>query len=181
MTHANQCELCASSSNLSDYYLENKDLVTVCETCSRALVKEDFSNVDHWQSLQDAIWSEKSAVKILSYRILHNLRKNAWASDLLEQIYLEDSELKVAKSHLFEDNSSGSESKATTDSNGTPLLEGDSVTLIKDLDVKGAGFTAKRGTLVKNIRLTENPEHIEGRVNGIQIVLVAKFLKKVVE
>ena len=53
--------------------------------------------------------------------------------------------------------------------------------LIKDLDVKGAGFTAKRGTLVKNIKLTENPEHIEGRVNGIGIVLVSKFMKKVQE
>ena len=59
------------------------------------------------------------------------------------------------------------------------MAEGDSVTLIKDLDVKGGGFTAKRGTLVKNISLTNNPKHIEGKVNGIQIVLVAAFLKKV--
>jgi len=51
--------------------------------------------------------------------------------------------------------------------------------LIKDLDVKGAGFTAKRGTVVKNITLTDNPLHIEGRVNGVRIVLVADFLKKV--
>ncbi|MGL5309699.1 MAG: PhnA domain-containing protein, partial [Plesiomonas shigelloides] len=43
---------------------------------------------------------------------------------------------------------------------------------------KGANFTAKRGTMVKNISLTSNPEHIEGRVNGVQIVLVANFLKK---
>jgi protein PhnA len=71
-------------------------------------------------------------------------------------------------------------SDATLDSNGTQLLEGDTITLIKDLDVKGAGFTAKRGTVVKNIALTENPKHIEGRVNGVRIVLVANFLKKVV-
>ncbi|MGL5800184.1 MAG: PhnA domain-containing protein, partial [Plesiomonas sp.] len=56
--------------------------------------------------------------------------------------------------------------------------DGDSVTLIKDLVVKGANFTAKRGTMVKNITLTSNPEHIEGRVNGVHIVLVAAFLKK---
>ena len=42
----------------------------------------------------------------------------------------------------------------------------------------GAGFTAKRGTLVKGIRLTNNPLHIEGKVNGVQIVLVAAYLKK---
>ena len=46
------------------------------------------------------------------------------------------------------------------------------------LDVKGGGFTAKRGTLVRNISLTNNPKHIKGKVNGIQIVLVAAFLKK---
>ena len=73
---------------------------------------------------------------------------------------------------------SGSDSAGTRDSNGLPLADGDSVTLIKDLEVKGAGFTAKRGTMVKNISLTSNPEHVEGKVNGIRIVLVAKYLKK---
>ena len=51
-------------------------------------------------------------------------------------------------------------------------------TEIKDLVVKGANFTAKRGTMVKNISLTSNPEHIEGRVNGTRIVLVSAFMKK---
>jgi protein PhnA len=59
------------------------------------------------------------------------------------------------------------------------LQNGDTVTLIKDLDVKGAGFTAKRGTSVKNISLVEdNPEHIMARVNGSQIVILTKFVKK---
>ena len=66
----------------------------------------------------------------------------------------------------------------TKDSNGTILEAGDTVTLIKDLVVKGAGFTAKRGTVVKNISLTDNPKHIEGRVNGTRIVLVSAYLKK---
>jgi protein PhnA len=67
----------------------------------------------------------------------------------------------------------------TLDSNGVELQAGDSVSIIKDLEVKGAGFTAKRGTTVKNISLTNNPEQIEGRVNGVKIVLLSKFLKKV--
>ena len=67
---------------------------------------------------------------------------------------------------------------ATVDSNGATLADGDSVTLIKDLNVKGGGFTAKRGTLVKGIRLTDNPLHIEGRVNKQTIVLVTAYLKK---
>jgi protein PhnA len=64
------------------------------------------------------------------------------------------------------------------DANGAILSAGDSVTLIKDLAVKGAGFTAKRGTIVRGISLTDNPLHIEGRVNGQRIVLVSAFLKK---
>ena len=56
----------------------------------------------------------------------------------------------------------------TKDSNGNLLSDGDSVTLIKDLKVKGSGgVTLKRGTLVKGIRLTNNPLHIEGKVNGM--------------
>ena len=55
---------------------------------------------------------------------------------------------------------------------------GDNVIIIKDLEVKGAGWTAKRGTVVKNITLTDNPEQIEGKVNGVKIILLSKFLKK---
>lgn len=64
------------------------------------------------------------------------------------------------------------------DTNGVVLSAGDTVTIIKDLNVKGAGFTAKRGTAVRNISLTPNPEQIEGRVNGVKIVLLTCFLKK---
>lgn len=63
-------------------------------------------------------------------------------------------------------------------SNGTPLAEGDAVALIKELEVKGAGFTAKRGTLVKGIHLTADAGMVEGRANGITIVLKTQFLKK---
>lgn len=64
------------------------------------------------------------------------------------------------------------------DSNGTLLNEGDSVTLIKDLKVKGSSSVLKRGTMVKNIRLTDNDDEIEGRVNKEMMVLRTEFLKK---
>lgn len=64
------------------------------------------------------------------------------------------------------------------DSNGTVLNEGDSVTLIKDLKVKGSSITLKRGTMVKNIRLTSNTEEVDCRINGSSIVLKTCFLKK---
>ena len=65
------------------------------------------------------------------------------------------------------------------DSNGTLLKDGDSVTLTKDLKVKGTSVTLKRGTLIKNIRLTGNPGEIEGRTSTIKgLVLKTEFLKK---
>jgi len=64
------------------------------------------------------------------------------------------------------------------DSNGTVLAEGDAVTLIKDLKVKGSSLTLKRGTLVKNIRLTNSPAEVEGRAGGSTMVLKTEFLKK---
>ncbi len=65
------------------------------------------------------------------------------------------------------------------DSNGTILNSGDSVTLIKDLKVKGTSITLKRGTLVKNIRLTDDAEEIECNVDKVRgLVLKTCFLKK---
>lgn len=65
------------------------------------------------------------------------------------------------------------------DSNGKPLAEGDSVTVIKDLKVKGSSGVIKRGTVVKRIRLTDNAQEIEGKVDKSVIVLRTEFLKKV--
>ncbi|MEO0005979.1 MAG: hypothetical protein RJA20_175 [Bacteroidota bacterium] len=64
------------------------------------------------------------------------------------------------------------------DSNGNLLSEGDSVTVIKDLKVKGSSTVIKRGTKVRNIRLTDDEEEIEGKVDGSVMVLKACFLKK---
>lgn len=92
-------------------------------------------------------------------------------------MYLDESLAEWAQSGLPETGDAAA--KPTRDSNGAELKDGDSITLIKDLAVKGAGFTAKRGTLVRNITLTSNPLHIEGRVSGQLIVLVSAYLKKV--
>jgi protein PhnA len=64
------------------------------------------------------------------------------------------------------------------DSNGNLLSEGDSVTVIKDLKVRGSSAVIKRGTKVKNIRLTDDEEEVEGKVEGSVMVLKACFLKK---
>jgi protein PhnA len=65
------------------------------------------------------------------------------------------------------------------DSNGNILKDGDSVHIIKDLKVKGASETLKRGTIIRNIRLTNNPQEIEGRTGSIKgLVLKTEFVKK---
>ncbi|MBN8940397.1 MAG: alkylphosphonate utilization protein [Rhizobiales bacterium] len=65
------------------------------------------------------------------------------------------------------------------DSNGAILKDGDNVTLIKDLKVKGTSVTLKRGTVVKGIRLTDNEDEVECRVEKVKgLVLRTEFLKK---
>ncbi len=64
------------------------------------------------------------------------------------------------------------------DSNGAVLKDGDSVTVIKDLKVRGSSSVIKRGTMVKNIRLTDDADEIEGKVEKSMMVLRTEFLKK---
>jgi protein PhnA len=64
------------------------------------------------------------------------------------------------------------------DSHGAILKEGDSVSVIKDLKVRGSSGIIKRGTMVKHIRLTDNADEIEGKVDKSVMVLRTEFLKK---
>ena len=64
------------------------------------------------------------------------------------------------------------------DSNGNILADGDTVVLTKDLKVKGSTMTIKKGTTVKKIRLTDDANEIDCKVNGTSIVLRTEFLKK---
>lgn len=77
-----------------------------------------------------------------------------------------------------EDNEANTEDNVARDSNGAELQTGDSVTVIKDLNVRGSSLVIKRGTKVKNIRLTDNPEEVDCKINGSGIVLRTEFLKK---
>ncbi|WP_107498313.1 alkylphosphonate utilization protein [Thalassobius sp. I31.1] len=168
------CEICSASGGLTTHSMAPRDAaVQLCETCL-AGVKGPVSDAPHWQCLSGAIWSESEAVKVLAYRLLHGLKSEAWAQDILDIAYLEPDTLAWAEEDLPDENA-----LVHRDSNGVVLSAGDSVVLIKDLPVKGAGFTAKRGTPVRNISLSPaNETHIEGRVNGQQIVILTQFVKK---
>jgi protein PhnA len=179
-----KCELCAAEQNLSVYHLapENEDSaaksILMCATCNEQIANPSSMDANHWRCLNDSMWNPEPAVQVMAWRVLKSLSAEAWAQDLLDMLYLEPEVLSWAESASF-GGDIASDIEPTIDSNGAQLVGGDTVTLIKDLTVKGAGFTAKRGTVVKNISLTDNPKHIEGRVNGVRIVLVADYLKKV--
>ncbi len=179
----NSCELCGSSDNLGVYTVPPAlnesvdDSIFICDTCKGQIENPETVDANHWRCLNDSMWSTVPAVQVMAWRMLNRLRDEGWPVDLLDMLYLDDETLKWAKS--TGEDLSDDEKIIHKDSNGAVLSAGDNVVLIKDLDVKGGGFTAKRGTAVRNISLVhDNAEHIEGRVNGQQIVILTKFVKK---
>ncbi|MFV2061220.1 MAG: PhnA domain-containing protein [Gammaproteobacteria bacterium] len=179
-----KCELCSSTKNLSVYPIPPEpdtnsadSSVYICETCQDQIEHPEKADVNHWRCLNDSMWSQVPAVQVMAWRLLTRLSSEGWPQDLLDMLYLDDEVLSWAKA--TGEGNAEQDSIKHIDSNGNVLAAGDTITLIKDLVVKGAGFTAKRGTAVRGISLVaDNPEHIEGRVNGQQIVILTKFVKK---
>lgn len=184
----NQCELCASTNNLLVYEVKPKltggggvdGSLLACETCVNQIENPENTDANHWRCLNDSMWSEFRAVKVVAWRMLSRLRKEGWPQDLLDMMYLEDDDLRFAKEsgdHLDE-----SEKIIHRDANGAILQAGDSVVLIKDLKVKGSSMVAKQGTAVRRISLDhENAKYIEGKVGPTQIVIITDYVKKMAE
>lgn len=176
-----KCELCGAQDNLSVFEVPpvaepNSDKsILVCATCNSQINANSDYDTNHWRCLNDSMWSPVAAVQVMAYRMLKRLNAEGWAQDLLEMIYLEDDVRAWADSAAGD---APEDEEPTLDSNKAALAAGDNVVLIKDLVVKGANFTAKRGTAVRNISLTSNPLHIEGRVNGTRIVIISDYVKK---
>lgn len=176
------CELCGATEALQAYNLPPNTNTTLenaliaCKECFNQLDSQEITNVNHWRCLNDSMWSEHNAVKIMSWRLLHRLKNEGWAQDLLEMMYLEDDILEYAKStEQFEDE----DAVVHRDVNGVVINAGDSVVLIKDLKVKGSSMVAKQGTAVRRVSLDrDNPEYIEGKVDGQHIVIITKYVKK---
>lgn len=99
----------------------------------------------------------------------------------MENTYYDASILLYVCADCFHEWNNESEDETNTmpkDSNGAELQDGDSVTIIKDLKVKGSSLVLKRGTKVKTIKLTDNPEEVDCRIDGTSLVLKTCFLKK---
>jgi protein PhnA len=179
---AGVCELCGSDKNLKAYVVPPKkdespeSCVVICGTCATAIEQSNWiQNIEHWRSLSNSIWNSEPSVQVLSHYILHKIKGQSWAQDALDAAYLDED----AAGWLEAWQSLDPSNIVHKDSNGNILLAGDTVTLIKDLDVKGANFIAKRGTAVRNIRLVlDNAEQIEGKVNEQHIVILTQYVKK---
>lgn len=175
------CELCGNTESLSSQEVNPSDgsvdqTILACDICKTQIATPDQRDPNHWRCLNDSMWSPVPAVQVMSWRLLTSLSGEGWPADLLEMMYLDDETLAWAKADGGEANE---EAIKHIDSNGVVLQAGDSVVLIKDLNVKGGGFTAKRGTAVRNIGLVhDDPEHIQGKVNGQTIYILTKFVKK---
>ncbi|NLB64606.1 MAG: PhnA protein [Fibrobacter sp.] len=175
-----KCELCASQKGLTSFEVQPAknntvdDYILVCETCNEQLQDAEKIVPVHWHCLNESMWSTVPAVQVTAWRMLNQIKSEGWPQDLLDMLYLEDETLAWAKAGLANENTI-----KHLDSNGNVLQNGDNVVLVKDLQVKGGGFTAKRGTTVRGIRLDpDNAEFIEGRVEGQQIVIITQYVKK---
>ena len=155
-----KCELCGNEHNVSNFKVEPKEeYVNLCEECKKQIESGNL-NENHFQCLNDSMWSEKSAVKVLTYRLLKALGR----SDLIDMMYLEPEEEAWANSEI----------EIKKDAYGNVLKNGDNVMVIKDLNVKGAN-NIKRGEIFKNIRLGDTPGHILAK----NIYIKTEFIKKV--
>lgn len=178
------CELCGAKDNLEVYEVPPVSTggfdgsVLACTTCIDQIENPDTTDSNHWRCLNDSMWSEYDAVKVLAWRMLSRLKSEGWPQDLLDMMYLEDETLEWAKA--TGEGISDADKIIHRDANGAILENGDSVVLIKDLKVKGSSMVAKQGTAVRRISLDhENAEYIEGKVDGQQIVIITKYVKKV--
>ena len=182
----NVCELCGATHELQIYEVPPISTrgvdgsLLACNTCIPQIENPELTDANHWRCLNDSMWSEFRAVKIVAWRMLSRLRAKGWPQDLLDMLYLEDDDLRFAKEsgdHLEE-----SEKVIHRDANGAILQAGDSVVLIKDLKVKGTSMVAKQGTAVRRISLDrDNAKYIEGKVGGTQIVIITEYVKRINE
>lgn len=180
----NVCELSGASDNLTIYQVpfakgsEVESSILISEKCLAQIEKREELNSSFWESfLPTSMWSEVPAVQVVAWRILSRLRNESWAADALDMLYLDDDTLEWAKA--TNDHLGNAATELHKDCNGNILANGDTVTLIKDLDVKGSSLNAKIGTAVRNIRLVhDNHEQIEGKIEGQSIVILTKYVKK---
>ncbi|HEY8388186.1 MAG TPA: PhnA domain-containing protein [Parasegetibacter sp.] len=170
------CELCTAEPATTAYAVSPKNNdhianeVALCDTCLNNL--ENNGDSGHWHCLAGSIWNTEPSVQALSYRILYGLKEHDWAAEIMDSVELDESVVSWAlTAYEVKD--------VHKDSNGTELVNGDTVVLTQSLNVKGTSFTAPKGTIVRKIRLVpDNTDQIEGKINDQTIVILTKFVRK---
>jgi protein PhnA len=178
-----RCELCGAEGTMHVYEVPPRDgrsaddCIYTCAACLAQLERKVETDPAHWRGLSDSMWSEVPAVQVVAWRMLNRLRQESWAADLLDMLYLDEERLEWAKE--TGDHESDGTVELHRDAFGAQLLDGDNVVLTKSLDVKGSTITARLGTVIRNIRLVaDNREQIEGKVEGQQIVILTKYVRR---
>ena len=174
-----KCELSGVEENLIVYTIAPHTLeslehsILITQSLKDQLENPEITNANDWRFLGESMWNEHLPIQIVSWRMLARLKNH----NLLEMMYLDEASLSWAKATGESDDEE--EKIIHKDSNGTLLNDGDSVVLIKDLDVKGATFTAKRGAAVHNIKLVwDDGNLIEGRVENQTIFILTQYVRK---
>ena len=139
-----KCELCGSESGLIPFDVAPKignveGAILTCETCNAQLLDDSKIETNHWRCLNDSMWSTVPAVQVVAFRMLTKLKAEGWPQDLLDMMYMDEDTAAWAKEGTADE----SEEKIVhKDSNGVVLQNGDSVVVIKDLNVKGSSIVA---------------------------------------
>ncbi len=159
------CEFCGAAGGLAAVDVPPAGPVLLCEACRG----EHDTDDSHWRCLEGAAWSAVPAVQLAVWRKLGSIDA-AWATEAKAGMALDET---------VQGWTEAAADVVHRDCNGAVLAQGDTVVLVKDLVVKGANFTAKRGTAVRGIALVaDNAGQIEGRVEGQRIVILTEFVKK---
>ncbi len=159
----NICEFCGAADDLAAHAAPPAGDILLCGIC------RSDAPAAHWRCLEGAAWSAEPAVQFAVWAKFGSIDA-AWASETREGMSLSDEAQSWADAPA---------DIIHRDSMGTILQRGDTVVLIKDLTVKGANFTAKRGTAVRKISLVpDNAGQIEGRVEDQKIVILTEFVRK---
>ena len=159
------CEFCGTSGGLEPLDFPPAEAVMLCPNC------RDLGDVPaaHWRCLEGAAWSAEPVVQFAVWSRLGKIDAS-WAVDTREGMIL------APEAQAWAD---APEAVIHRDSQGQVLQRGDTVVLIKDLPVKGANFTAKRGTAVRKISLVpDNAGQIQGRVEDQNIIILTEFVRK---
>jgi protein PhnA len=170
------CEICSSAPAVNEYTVTPKkgtsvnDNVALCGNCNSALEKADYAALK--ASAEGSIWNPVAPIQALSYRIIQGASGEDEAVSAASSAGMDEEIIQWGASAFIQ-------APVHKDAFGNVLENGDNVVLTQALDVKGTNFTASKGTVVKKIKLvSDNHEHIEGKINEQSIVILTKFVKK---